>query len=264
MEVTFAYFGEDVASARLRARIPQQELRKHGIKRGKDVLVYSKDWLKWEEIKGFKKRIFDVCDNHYKTDEKRSYYIEHTKLADVVTCNSEVMKQIIKEETGRDAIVIPEPYESAERLPEIGPGLLWFGHRSNLPDLDRIANRLKNPLLIMSNSPLHVEWSLDTFNKAIAHPCIVIIPTGKSMAKSENRMVESIRNGRYVCAEYLPSYEPFSEFFPIGDIPENVDKALANPQESLDRIKAAQDYIRDRYSPETIGQKWLEVIHEHC
>lgn len=263
MKVTFADFGPSLASARLRARIPQEQLEKLGVGRGKDVLIYSKDWLNWVDISQFKKRIYDICDDHFRNPYKRSYYLEHAQLADVVTCNSEVMKQIIKDETGRDAVIVPEPYESEEKEPKIGPYLLWYGHKSNLPDLYRIQGDLKHPLTILSNSENHEQWSIESFNKAIEQPCIVIIPTGKSLAKSENRMVEAIRNGRYVCAEYLPSYEPFGQFFPLGDIAENIEKALANP-DSLDRIKAAQDYIRDKYSPETIGRKWLEVINEHC
>lgn len=259
MKVTFIDFGPSLASARLRARIPQQELEKLGITKGNDVLIYSKDWLDWKDIKPFKKRIYDICDDHFHNPYKRSYYVDHAQLADVVTCNSEVMKQIIKEETGRDAVIVSEPYESEEKEPKIGARLLWYGHKSNLPDLYRIQDELKHPLLILSNSEKHEQWSQESFRQAIDTPCIVIIPTGKSLAKSENRMVEAIRNGRHVCAEYLPSYEPFGQFFPLGDIAGNIEKALANPA-SLDRIKAAQDYIRDKYSPEAIGKQWLEVI----
>lgn len=263
MNVTFVDFGPGLASARLRARIPQQELEKLGITKGNDVLIYSKDWLDWKDIKPFKKRIYDICDDHFRNPYKRSYYVDHAQLADVVTCNSEVMKQIIKEETGRDALIVSEPYESEEKEPQIGPRLLWYGHKSNLPDLYRIEGELKHPLLVLSNSEKHEKWTPETFRQAIDTPCIVIIPTGKSLAKSENRMVEAIRNGRYVCAEYLPSYAPFDQFYPLGDIPANIEQALANP-ESIDRIKAAQDYIRDRYSPEVIGKQWLEVINEYC
>jgi hypothetical protein len=113
----------------------------------------------------------------------------------------------------------------------------------------------------MTNHDDHTQWTPENFKKAISVPCVVIIPTGKSYAKSENRMVESIRNGRYVCAEYLPSYEKFSEFFALGDIPSHVEAALSNPKQAIDKIRAAQDFIRDRYSPSAIANQWLGAIN---
>jgi hypothetical protein len=112
----------------------------------------------------------------------------------------------------------------------------------------------------MSNCDGMVHWSQQNFLEAMSQACIVIIPTGKSMAKSENRMVEAIRCGKYVCAEYLPAYEPFTKFFPSGSIPEQIESALANPLAAIARIKDAQEFIRERYSPATIAGKWLEVI----
>lgn len=261
MRVTFASFGEHIASSRLRALIPQRELAKTGIERGNDVLIYGKHILPEEWLRGFGKRIFDICDDHFHTPGLRDYYLAHAESADAITCNSEVMRQRIKEETGRDAIVVREPYESPERLPSIGPKLLWFGHASNLPDLNRILPLLKYPLLALSNHPDCVEWTPQAFSTAITEPCIVIIPTGKSLAKSENRFVEAVRRGRFVCAEHLPAYEQFDKFMPLGDIPARIETALEYPEAAKQSILAAQDYIRDRYSPETIAKEWLGVIN---
>lgn len=258
--VTFAFYGNHIASSRLRALIPQIELKKLGVKQGRDILVYGKHALSFEQIRGFKKYVFDICDNHFKTPELEKYYREHAARADLITCNSEVMKQIIKEETGREAEVVLEPYESEEREPSIGDRLYWFGHQSNLQDLERILSSIdKEKLFILTGD----QWSMDRHNKMMKLPLIVVIPTGKSMAKSENRMVEAIRQGKYVCAEYLPAYEPFSEFFQLGHIQENIEQALSNPQKSIERIKAAQDYVREKYSPETIAKQWLGVLNEH-
>lgn len=262
MNVTFAYFGDEVASSRLRASIPQEELAKIGINIGKDVLIYGKHWVEERLLHPFKKLIYDVCDNHF-DNEHGDYYRKHIKMADQVTCNSEVMRDIIKAKTGRDAFVIREPYESPEHPAGIAPRLFWYGHKSNAKDLERLVPELKHPLLAMSNYPGHVEWSLDAFQKVMAEDCIVIIPTGRSMAKSENRMVEAIRCGKYVCAEHLPAYEPFTSFFELGNIPAEIDRALANPLAAMAKIKDAQEFIRDRYSPQTIAEQWLEVI-EKC
>ncbi len=263
MNVTFANFGDEIASSRLRAKIPQEALGRLGIKQGKDVLIYGKHFVSEGQLHPFKKLIYDVCDDHFNHPELGAYYRKHCQLADALTCNSEVMRERIKEETGRDATVIREPYENEEHEPSIGPRLLWYGHKSNLKYLERLKPSLKYPLLALSNHPDYEEWTPEIFREAIQTPCIVVIPTGvtlKALAKSENRMVEAIRCGKFVCAEFLPSYEQFGQFMPLGNIPENIESALANQAESIGRIKEAQDYIRERYSPKAIAQQWLEVI----
>lgn len=261
MKVTFVSLGEHIASSRLRALIPQRELGKLGVEKGRDVLVYGKHVLDFSHLEKFDKKVFDISDDHFKNPDLRNYYMAHADRADLLTCNSEVMQSRILEETGREAVVIPEPYESEEGLPDIGPSLLWFGHASNLQDLRRIRPKLVHPLFVLTNHPDYAAWTPEAFSKAIDRPCIVIIPTGKSLAKSENRMVEAIRRGRYVCAEPLPAYERFAQIYPLGNIPENIEAALADPVRSVGQIKAAQAFIRDRYSPETIGKHWLEVIN---
>lgn len=260
MNVTFASFGAHIASSRLRAVVPQREVGKLGIGKGSDVLIYGKHLLEKRHVQGFKKLVFDVCDDHFDNPELGKYYREHIGMADLVTCNSEVMQKRIKEVTGRDSVMVREPYESEENAPDIGPLLLWFGHASNVVDYERIEPELAYQTMVLSNHPDYAQWSQESFLEAISTPCVVIIPTGKSMAKSENRMVESIRCGRYVCAEYLPSYKPFDQFFPLGSIPEHVEDVLDNPDEAISRIRQAQDYIRTLYSPESIGMEWYEIL----
>ena len=258
-KVTFAWFGDTVASSRLRAKIPQYELKKLGHEIGKDVLIYGKHWLEDKAIEPYKKKIYDVCDVHFQ-NEYGDYYRRHIKNADAVTCNSEIMKERIWLETGVVATVIKEPYEYAEKEPSIGPNLLWFGHQSNLVDIERLLPAINRPVTILSNSPNYPEWSPESFLKEMEKPSVVLIPTGKSMAKSENRMVESIRLGKYVCAGKLPAYDPFYRFFPLLYIPEHIERVLTHPNEAHEAVKEAQEYIRDRYSPATIAKQWLNVI----
>lgn len=260
MNVMFAHFGEEVASSRLRALIPQAELEKMGVGKGRDVLIYGKHFVEERQLEPFKKRIFDVCDSHFDHETLGPYYHRHVELADEVTCNSTTMQAVIKAKTGRYAFVIPEPYESPECEPAIEPRLFWYGHKSNLKDIERLQPDLHHPLLIMTNKDGYPQWSKVAFQNAMDMAPIVVIPTGKSMAKSENRMVEAIRCGRYVCAEYLPAYEPFTSFFELGNIPAQIDVVLANPLAAMAKIKDAQGFIRERYSPATIAGKWLEVI----
>lgn len=251
-KVVFATFGNQLASSRLRASIPQAEVGKLGMAKGMDVVVYGKHWLGFDDLSPFAKRVFDVCDDHFHGPHD-AYYREHIAAADIVTCNSDEMARIIKRETGRDSTVIPDPYESEERPAGIGNGLLWFGHPSNLPDLHQYLD-LKPEILTGA------DWSRERQLVALEKCAAVLIPTGKSMAKSANRMIESIRNGRFVIAGNLPAHDEFRKLMWVGDIRNGVEWVKAYPHKAVGQVKLAQDYIRDKYSPEAIGKLWFNAL----
>ena len=256
VKVTFASFGDKIASSRLRAEIPQQELSKQGIKLGTDVVIYGKHILTEKHLKPFKKRIFDVCDNHFSHSELGKYYREHVNNADLITVNSDEMAKIVHLETGREAMVIPDPYESEELEPGIGTYPFWFGHESNLVDLDRY---LPIPgLQILTGD----DWSRDKQLAMLKECSCVLIPTGKSMAKSANRLIESVRNGRFVIAGEMPAHDEFKDLMYIGNDLKNSLELFqsSNPVDILQRIRDCQTIIRDRYSPGRISRLWLEAI----
>jgi hypothetical protein len=252
VKVIFASFGDNIASSRLRALIPQQQLAALGMAKGRDVLVYGKHLITEDQARLFRKRVYDVCDNHF-SDQFADYYLEHATKADLVTCNSETMKEVIRQHTGRMATVIPDPYESDEKPAGYGNGILWFGHESNLIDLHPYLD-LKPEILTGS------EWSRDKQLKALERCAVVMIPTGKSMAKSANRLIESVRNGRFVVAGELPAHDEFREFMWVGDIREGLEWFKAYPHKALKQVEACQQYIRDKYSPEAIGRLWFDAL----
>ncbi len=253
-KVAFASFGESVASSRLRALIPRRELARMGVQYGHDVIVYGKSFIQMDELKPWGKRVFDVCDDHFGT-ERDAYYREHIAAADLVTCNSDKMAEVILCNTGVFATVIHDPYESLEQPAGIGYGLLWFGHESNLIDLHPYLD-LKPEILTGS------EWSREKQLAALDRCAAVLIPTGKSMAKSANRLIESVRNGRFVIAGELPAHDEFKEWMWIGDIREGVKWLSDNHAEAIERITDCQNYIRDRYSPARIGKLWFNALRQ--
>ena len=254
MQVTFADFGENIASSRLRAAIPQRELAKLGMSKGADVLVYGKHLVPMQMTKRYGRRVFDICDNHF-SDQFAAYYLEHATKADLVTCNSEAMREVIRQHTGRIATVIPDPYESEEKPAGMGNGLLWFGHQSNLVDLKPYLD-LKPEILTGE------EWSRERQLEALEKCAAVLIPTGKSMAKSANRLIEAVRNGRFVIAGDLPAHEEFRPFMWIGDIRKGVEWFKENRDSSVPLVRACQRYIRDKYSPEAIGSLWHDALEK--
>ena len=142
MKVTFKHQGEHLASARYRSIIPAFELSKLGVGLGKDWLILGKHNWKWEDqITGYHSICYDVCDDHY-SDAWAEHYTINTLRSDLVTTNSDELKRIIWEKTGRDAVVIPDPYEQPEKEPKIGPNLLWYGHHTNLIDISPYIGRI--------------------------------------------------------------------------------------------------------------------------
>lgn len=246
-------FGEQLASSRLRAAIPQAELAKLGIVQGDDVIVYGKHFI--NNIPKYVTRIYDVCDDHLDNEALGWYYRTHIAEADAVTCNSETMQAIIKEKTGRDAHVIPDPYESEEQPAGMGEGLLWFGHESNLRQIHPYLD-LKPEILT------GCEWSRAKQLRMLADCAVVLIPTDFRQAKSANRLIEAVRNGRFVVAGELPAHEEFKPYMWVGDIREGVVWALSNRDEAIERVRKCQAYIKDKYSPEAIAKQWLSVLEE--
>lgn len=263
MKVTFAPLPLTFASARLRGAIPQRELAKLGVEQGTDILVVQKHGWKWEGFERFGKVVFDVCDDHFHTAH-RDHYMQACEKADLVTCCTPVLRDSIKRETGRDAFVIPDPYEQPERPPRIGESLLWFGHETNLPGLLAEIDRLADwPLRIVTGRlPVQNEqvwtWSPETMDRAFDEAGLVVIPTGDKPGKSANRAVESIRRGLFVVAGPLPAYSELGIW--IGDIRSGVEWALSHQDEALKRIEASQAYVRDEFAPERIGRLWLQAF----
>jgi hypothetical protein len=253
-KVTFAFLGEHIASSRLRMKIPQDELAKQGIKPGYDVLVYGKHVVQEDTVRKFKKRVYDVCDDHF-SDSLANYYLEHTEKADLVTCNSEAMKHIIQERTGRNAVVIPDPYESEEQPAGIKEGFFWFGHESNL---NTITPYKDLGVDILTGD----AWSRDRQIARLRDCAAVLLPTDNRQAKSANRILEAVRNGRFSICGNLPAYEEFKEWMWVGDIREGVEWFRTHKEEIKPRIRECQDYIRVKYSPSQIGWQWLKTLEK--
>lgn len=241
--------------------MPWQWLNAHGFDRGNDVLVVGKhDWPK-DFTRDFTYFIFDVCDDHFET-EHAEHYLLTCERADLVTCNSPTMALRIKDMTGRDAVVIPDPFEYERKLPHQG-NLLWFGWRWNLKPLMRVMADLPDvPLEVVSEpgNTMVTPWSPENLQRAFSTAGIVLIPVGNKKAKSANRMIEAINAGCFVVAEEMPAHNEFSPFAWIGDIGEGVRWALDHPDEALGATAMGQDYIDKHYSMDAIGPLWAKAI----
>lgn len=259
MNVTFKHQGEHLASARYRCIIPARELTALGVGFGNDWLIIGKHNWKWEEqVKGYRSVCFDVCDDHY-SDAWAEHYTINTLRADLVTTNSDELARVILDKTGKTAVVIPDPWEQPENPARVhGDSVLWFGHQTNLIDISQYVGKIKNLEIMTGAAGFKNKWSPEAMDAAFTKAGLVVIPTGKSMCKSGNRAIESIRRGLFVLHGYLPSYADLGMY--CGDIQDGVKWALDNREQAMQRISMAQQYVREQYSPQRIGKMWLKAL----
>jgi hypothetical protein len=241
-----------------------------------DIYVFSKHWDgdldHLTNVKGV--TVYDICDDHFDHSKKGEHYHNMATMADHVTCNSETMAKIIEEKTGRKATVIPDPFESPygqARFNGNKPKLCWFGHPTNIHTIQNLdlssVGHLIGGLEVVTmveekravGNVIYTPWSLGAQRRAICDADIIILPQDK-MAKSANRLIESLRLGRFVCANPIPSYEEFAPYTAIGDICDGMRWATEFPEEVLHQIKSGQAYIDQNYSPKVIGERWKKLF----
>lgn len=261
MKVTFVQADENLASARLRNLIPQRELKKLGWQEGHDVIVLSKHNWSWDERirEAFQRVVFDICDDWFDTEEWGAHYRLVSQKADLLTCNSPAMAERIREVTGRDAVVIDDPWEDPQVLPHLGDGVLWFGNKANLQDLVEALPQIAYPLTVISDHPAKgiTPWSLQTQQQALRACRAVVIPTGARQCKSANRAVTAIRAGKMAICGDLPAYREIPGLW-VGNLKDGLDWVMS--EDPADRVREAQAYVHERFHPKRIGRQWHETL----
>jgi hypothetical protein len=174
------------------------------------------------------------------------------------------MRDAIERYTGRAAVVIDDPYETAEGLPAcVGHKVLWFGHSANLGSLRPYYDAMEvGEPSILSNAPGANQWTLSSERFFLDDSAVVLI-TGNNPGASSNRIVKCLRAGRFVVTPdplHAESWRQFAPYIWIGDVREGITWAFHNREDVCNKIRAGQDYVRDRFSPETIGQQWKALF----
>jgi hypothetical protein len=210
------------------------------------------------------------------------------------------LRERLHEDARHGVTVIEDPYESpTAAAPRFAPGatlrLAWFGvfgeplrpyietqfaaiARRLAPravELAFVTSAHAAPLVLDMADALsaispsfrlrHVEWSLDAARRSIEDADIVVLPQDAGSAwgrvKSHNRLVETIRAGRFAVASPVPAYLELAEFAWVGeDLASGAEWALTHPADVQARIAAGQAYVAKRFSPERIGALWARAL----
>jgi hypothetical protein len=254
--------------------MPSAEVAKHNgfkcaINNGDaDIVVYAKptptdlESAKVAKAEGAK-IVVDFAGDHFESDPT---YTEFALLADIITSPTPAIRARIYDYTKRDSVVIPDPYEQAEMEPHAdGDNYLWFGHNLSMKELIPVLGSMSGrKLRVVSGpkvAPTTIPWSLENMKEAFAVSNIVILPTTHgSEHKSPNRLLNSIRAGCFPVCMTHPAYLEFRNMVWVGHFPTGLKWAEAFRVDLNALVKEAQEYIRDRYSPEAVGKQWASVL----
>lgn len=255
-------YGEMTASYRYRARMPAEEIGASLNRMDADIIVISKPSTiqEGEFIKAQgKKLVVDFCDNHFDHPKLGEIYRGLAKIADACVVPTEKMKEYVPHGT---IAVIPDPYEMPELEPHAeGDGILWFGHNAGLKALERVP---KLALTIVTGPKIAegmTLWTPESQEKAMRECSISLHPCLKGHEyKSPNRLLNALRMGLFPICDRHPSYVEFRKFVWASDIRTGMAWRSEFRHELNDMVRAGQDYIRDRYSPKTIGAKWRDFL----
>ena len=202
--------------------------------------------------------VYDVVNDHF-TGKLGRHYRTMCARAEVVTVGSESMAETVKSYTGRDAVIIDDPWENEERTPACeGPEVLWFGHAANMASLVPYVDLPH--LVVCSNIPNVIKWTPDSERRAL-DCCAVVLVTGTNPGASSNRIVKALRHGRFVVTPGgVPAWDEFAPYIWVGDVREGIKWALNNREEACQKILKGQEFVRERNSPARIAAQWMEVF----
>jgi len=242
------------------------------------------------------KTIYDLCDNKF---EEKGEYEPCCRLADLVSVNSVNMGISTKNFTGKDSIVMPDPFERPKLAPKFSPGgdisLLWFGSQSSfkfLPLLE-IWQRLEKEVCNYSYTMISAktdrvlskfklrqakdvvsginfdrldmrEWTWELQGKLLEQTDIVLMPVltenPRTDTKSANLLSDSLISGRFVITTSFHSYLEFAPYTWQGDYIEGIQWARTNPEQVLDMITQGQKYVEENYSARVLSKRFIDEI----
>ena len=248
-----------MASYRYRCEIPCKWLNDNGVEASinqgtAQIVVFAKPYKEDIDLaKQCKDKgatiVFDVTDPHFEHSTIGPIYKEMSEIADYLTCSSEYTADKL------NATYIPDPYEFAEIPPHAnGNKLVWFGHHVNYHEIEPFKNE---DIRIVTGGDIEgtTFYSPTNLVRACTEANIALFPS-KVEYKSPNRIVNALRLGLFPVSQ---QHKEFDMCW-IGNPHTGIRWARHFKHDLNELVSEGQDYIRHRYSPQTIGQKWLDLF----
>lgn len=241
--------------------------------------------------------IYDFCDFDFREPALMAHRREMAMRAHRCVASSNTLAAVVAGTLEMDSpAVVPDPYEGPAGEPKFSPGnellkLVWFGHVANLQNLFDLLDLLADfgrevplSLTVITEAVEGMEeafaqtnmkfegrlilrltpWSPEAVWQGLIDCDLVIIPSAdndQKRAKSSNRVVESLRAGRFVVANPVPAYQDFGDFARLDtDVIAGLRWTMAHRQEIKSRVESGQVFVTQRYSPEMITSAWMEVL----
>ena len=268
-----------------------------------DIVIMSKAI----EIKDFMylkdkgiKFIFDICDNKWRLgkDRQKNTAIMNAgcKHANLITTTCGELKQKIFYESGKNALIIDDPFEREIEEPKFKPqknlNICYYGGRKSfwlvdweevIAGLNHVCKELgvkytlncitQKHLLASKNITHHYypegpvvmyEWDYEVQRELVNKSDFILLPVPSNnfvvKHKSPNRVIDSIAQGRYVITTFgVNSYNQYGDFIGMGSLKDNVKWALDNPKLVISKIEDGQNYIKKHHSPELIAKQWMSL-----
>jgi hypothetical protein len=153
--------------------------------------------------------------------------------------------------------------EIGRRLAPRPVAIAFITHPTQATLVQRMSGELREATTNMTLR--FVPWSRDAVAAELALADLVVLPqdatTEWGLVKSHNRLVETLRAGRFAVASPIPSYLELGDYAWIGpNLADGVEWALAHPEAALARIGAGQAAVEKRFSPRRIGELWAAAL----
>ena len=303
------------ASYRFRATIPLKGMRpKDGIishieeaKQNHLVVLAKKSNPK--DIQYLKERnikcVYDICDNKWRKSASGQWvekviwpHNEMCKQADALVTTCDGMRELVKNNIGRNSFIVNDPYEYEKTEPSFSFKnkiiIFNFGNSKHFSRVNwkEIINKFED---INADFEIHCmldrtkkyieqyrtteklylhEYNYDKQKEMMRICDIIFLPVLAQTqeqftdlkVKSPNRVIDSIQAGKPVITNIsVQSYRPFKNYvefaYPDYDGYARSFKVILNKKktEIVSSLKAGQNYIELNHSPEVIGKQWIEL-----
>ena len=229
--------------------------------------------------------------NKYKGTKEIIYIIDDlynegvpmAQIADKVVCGSEYIKDWIRPYTKAKLYTINDAYETPREFCKTKytnsemPVVSWFGTLLHFQQAEEVRPLIESLgfkyVTISACKEATKQWSLDTIWQDLIDSDIIAIPyLGElppfELAKGANRVTQSMVLGLPIIASPIPAYLSIVRQGKNGFITrtntleewEIYLKLLKNWRLREIIGKTAREDVIDKYSTETIGNKWKEIL----